>query len=581
MKNINYYLKFAIIIFAVCFFNIQNQGYSQDKASEIDELLSLYNEYEIFNGAALVAENGEVIFKKGYGLANMDWNITNEPDTKFRIGSITKQFVAMLIMQLVEEGKIDLNGKLTDYLPEYREDTGDKITIHHLLTHTSGITSYTNLPGVWQDSLKNHYTQEEMIKLLHSSDLEFEPGTEFNYNNTGYYLLGAIVERIYDKPVGEVLQEKIFEPLGMTNTGVDRENIILEKRATGYVPGAYVYEINPYIYMPNVMGAGDMYSTVEDLYKWDRALYTEKLLSDKFKTTKFTPFLNDYAYGWSVFKVQGKDTDSTTITSHTGGINGFTTIIFRMVDENNLIVLFNNTGSTQLRKMTEGIVSILHNLPYDKPKRSFANILRENINNNGIDFAIEKYNMSKESIRDEYDVEELEINVLGYFYLGKDKIREAIEVFKINIEEFPESFNVYDSMGEAYMENGDIDLAIQYYKKSLEINPQNTNGIEMLKRLGVDVETPEEIKLTNDVLERYAGKYKFSPDFYITITVEGDQIFEQATGQKKFEIFPTSETEFFLKVVDAKIKFDKSEDGNVTGFTLFQNLMSMPFEKVE
>jgi len=295
----------------------------------------------------------------------------------------------------------------------------------------------------------------------------------------------------------------------------------------------------------------------------------------------FTPFLNDYAYGWGVFKVPGKNTDSTTVTSHTGGINGFTTIIFRMIDENNLIVIFNNTGSTQLRKMTEGIVSILHDLPYNKPKKSFANTLRENINNNGIDFAIEKYNTSKETIQDEYDVVELEINALGYFYLGKDKIREAIEVFKINVEEFPESFNVYDSMAEAYMKNGDNELAIKYYKKSLEINPQNTNGIEMLKRLGVDVEAPAEIKLSSDVLGQYTGKYKYSSDFYITITVEGEQIFEQATGQKKFEIFPTSETEFFLKVVDAKIKFEKSEDGNVTGFTLFQNLMSMPFEKVE
>ena len=116
---------------------------------------------------------------------------------------------------------------------------------------------------------------------------------------------------------------------------------------------------------------------------------------------------------------------------------------------------------------------------------------------------------------------ELEINALGYFYLGKDKIREAIEVFKINVEEFPESFNVYDSMAEAYMKNGDNELAIKYYKKSLEINPQNTNGIEMLKRLGVDVEAPAEIKLSSDVLGQYTGKYKYSSDFYITITVEG------------------------------------------------------------
>jgi len=178
-------------------------------------------------------------------------------------------------------------------------------------------------------------------------------------------------------------------------------------------------------------------------------------------------------------------------------------------------------------------------------------------------------------------IDEMEINALGYSFLVKNRIEEAIGIFKINIEEFPESFNVYDSMAEAYMTNGDNELAIEYYKKSLEINPQNTNGINMLKRLGVDMEEPEEIELTNEVLEQYAGKYKLAPDFFITITVEDDRIFEQATGQSKFEIFPISETEFFLKIVDAKITFEKDEDGNVTGMTLFQNLRSLVGEKIE
>ena len=582
MKNINNFLKYAIIVFAICLFNLQNQGYTQDKAAKIDELMSLNHEYEIFNGSVLVAEDGELIFKKGYGFANMEWDIPNEPDTKFRIGSITKQFVAMLIMQLVEEGKIDLQGKLTDYIPEYREDTGNKITIHHLLTHTSGIPSYTNIPGFWRDSLKNTYTEEEMIMNFHNGDLEFEPGTGYNYNNTGYYLLGVIVERIYDKPFEEVLHEKILDPLGMTNSGVDRENRVLEKRASGYIFGDFDYENNPYIYMPNVMGAGDMYSTVEDLYKWDRALYTDKLLSEEYKKIMFTPFLEDYAYGWVVRNIEGKEEgDSTRVTMHTGGINGFITMNFRMVDENNLIVIFNNTGETRLRDMGQGIINILYDKPCDLPKRSLALILLRAINEEGLNAGLNKYREIKQSFPDDYEIDEIEINALGYSFLGKNRMEEAIEIFKINIEEFPESFNVYDSMAEAYMTNGDNELAIEYYKKSLEINPQNTNGINMLKKLGVNIDEPEEIELTNEVLEQYVGKYQIAPEFIITVTVEGDRIFEQATGQSKYEIFPTSETEFFLKIADAKITFEKDDDGNVTGMVLFQNLRSLQGEKIE
>ena len=138
-----------LFIVTVCFFGTPKNIFAQDKASKIDEYITKVAENNQFNGSVLVAENGNVIIKKGYGFANMDWRIPNTSDTKFRIGSITKQFVAMQIMQLVEEGKIELDGKLTDYLPEYRQDTGQKITIHHLLTHTSGIPSYTGLPGFW------------------------------------------------------------------------------------------------------------------------------------------------------------------------------------------------------------------------------------------------------------------------------------------------------------------------------------------------------------------------------------------------------------------------------------------------
>src|SRR3989304_3043557 len=168
-------MKLSKPFFAILFtILVSTSIYAQSNASKIEDLLQRYYDYELLNGSALVAENGVVIFEKGFGLANMEWNVPNTPDTKFRIGSISKQFTATIIMQLVEEGKIKLDAKLTDYLPNYRKDTGNKVTIHHLLNHTSGITPYTSLPGVWSDSLRNHYKQDYFIEHFHSGDLQFE-----------------------------------------------------------------------------------------------------------------------------------------------------------------------------------------------------------------------------------------------------------------------------------------------------------------------------------------------------------------------------------------------------------------------
>src|SRR6185369_8864309 len=240
----------------------QTHALAKDKAAKIDELMRAYNGYKQFNGAGLVAENGKVIFKKGYGMANMEWNIPIETDTKFRLGSITKQFTSMLIMQLVQENKIKLDGKLTDYLTDYRKDTGDRITIHQLLNHTSGIPSYTSLPNFFQDISRNPYSVSDFVKKFTSGDLEFEPGAKWNYNNSGYFLLGAIIERVTGKPYEQVLKERILDPVGMKNTGYDHSDTIMAKRAAGYERRPAGFINAPYLDMSLPYAAGSLYSTV-------------------------------------------------------------------------------------------------------------------------------------------------------------------------------------------------------------------------------------------------------------------------------------------------------------------------------
>jgi CubicO group peptidase (beta-lactamase class C family) len=572
--------KLFLILFAslLC---ISKITFSQDKAEKIDDLLKRYSEYGLFNGSALVAEDGKVIFKNGYGYANMEWKVPNTSDTKFRIGSISKQFTATIIMQLVQEGKIKLDGKIIDYLPDYRKDTGEKVTIHQLLNHTSGIFPYTSMPNVWSDSLRNHYEEDYMIKHFHSGDLQFEPGTKFAYNNTGYYLLGAIAERVTGKKFGELLEERIFKPLGMTNTASENDGVVVNKKANGYLKFGKTYTMDPYFYMPNAMGAGQMYSTVEDMVKWDQALYSDKILSEESKEKMFTPYLSNYGYGWGIAIDTIKGTNEITkITAHSGGINGFNTLFIRLLKNKQMIAIFSNAGNAPLNEMAGEIINILYDQKYKYPKRPILDVIADVIYKRGIDAGIEQYRKLKETKNENYDFSEQQLNTLGYMYLRSGDIDKALAVFNLNIDAYPEAFNPYDSYAEALMTKGDNENAIKYYKKSLEINPGNTNGIEQLKKLGVEYKA-NEIKIDNSILSGYAGEYQLFPNFVITVRVDGNKIFAQATGQQEFEIFPSSETKFYYKVVNAQIGFIKDEEGNFNKLILYQNNREMPGERIK
>ena len=176
-------------------------SFGQTKVEKLDELLSTYAEYGQFNGAILVAEKGEILYKKGFGLANVEWAIPNSPDTKFRLASVTKQFTAMLAVQLVAEDKLALHAPISNYLPDYPKSSGDSITVHHLLTHTSGIPNYTSFPG-YRDLMRSSFGPTEIVELFADSTLQFAPGEKHVYSNSGYVLLGVIIEKNYGKSAG-------------------------------------------------------------------------------------------------------------------------------------------------------------------------------------------------------------------------------------------------------------------------------------------------------------------------------------------------------------------------------------------
>ncbi len=451
---------------------------AQDKATKIDEFLSRYHNNGQFNGTVLVSEGGKVIYKKGFGLANMEWDIPNTPDTKFRLGSITKQFTAAVILQLVNEGKIGLSDKLSQYVPDYPKKTADRITIHQLLNHTSGIPSYTGLPNFMRDKVRDAYAPLDLVKVFWDMDLEFEPGSRFRYNNSGYHLLGVVIEKVTGKTYAEALQERIFGPLKMTASGYDLNKPLLVKRAGAYERTLDGFQNAAFLDMTIPYAAGSLYSTVEDLYTWDQALYTDKVLPSKSMDLMFTPTLENYGYGWVIrkSKVLGNDREITVI-GHGGGIHGFSTLIERIPSDKHLIVLLNNTGGTRLNEMSEGITKVIYGLPAPTPKTPASTAMYKIIQTKDVNTAIAECKNWKTNSSNEYDVNPGELGMLTQFLITKNRLSEAEEIGKLNVELHPKVAPVHYSLGEVYRAAKKRELAIQSYARALELNPGNPGPV--------------------------------------------------------------------------------------------------------
>ncbi|HVE57254.1 MAG TPA: serine hydrolase [Pyrinomonadaceae bacterium] len=567
-----------IFILLIALFITATNAFAQQNVQKIDGLVKQYYDFGQFNGSILVAEKGKVIYKKGFGMANMEWSIPNNTDTKFRIGSVTKQFTATLILQLVEEGKIKLDGKLSDYLTDYRKDTGDKVTIHQLLNHTSGIPSYTGLPNFFAEISRDPYSVTDFVKKFASGDLEFEPGSKFSYNNSGYFLLGAIIEKVTGKSYEAVLKERILDPLGMTNTGFDHHATLLQKRASGYEKTPNGYANAPYLDMSLPYAAGSIYSTVEDLFKWDQSLYEDKILSAESKKLMFTPGLSNYGYGFGISDQPiGKTDQKTKVIQHSGGINGFNSLLTRLVDRQQTVIILDNVGLGRYHgNITNSIISILNGQPFDAPKKSIAETLYKIAVEKDAASAVAEYRKLKAENSPTYDFSENELNTLGYQLVGLKRLKDAIEIFKLNVEMFPASSNPYDSLGETYLADGQKELALANYKKAAELDPKNANALLIVRRL-----EGKETKVDPAVFDSYVGEYQVNPRLVLTITKEGDKLFGQMTGQGKLAVEPVSESQFTIPEVKANITFEKDSDGKVTGLLLTQGTRSVKAPKIK
>ena len=412
-----------------------------------------------FMGAVLVARGDEVLFQGGYGKADLELDVPNTTESVFRLGSLTKQFTAAAILQLQEQGLLDINDTVDRYLPGYPH--GDKIAIYQLLNHTSGIPDYEFLES--RMVYRNAVSLDALMAKFSDLPFDFTPGSQFKYSSSGYVILTAIIEKVSGQSYADYLAEHIFQSLGMEATRYDNADTVLPGRASGYTWDGDAYHNAEFFDMSNAAGAGGLVSTVGDLYKWDRGLYTDALLSPAAREAFFTPTVSmgdglSSAYGWFI-----REMPEHTQALHSGGINGFVTFVIRDAATQLYVVVLSNVENSAAEVVAQGLASIAYGEPYDMPGQP-----------------------------------------------------PAVEV--------------------------------------VEVDPA--------------------------VLQKYAGSYQVSADMTVNITTEAGHLFGQVPGQPKFEIFPTSETDFIAKIADIKLHFEVGADGAVTELVIHEGDQEIHAAKV-
>jgi CubicO group peptidase (beta-lactamase class C family) len=449
-----------------------------EHTTEIDNLMSTLYGRGQFNGAILVAEQGKIIYRKAFGKAYFQTGTDFTPETPSNIGSVTKQFTAMAIMILAEGNKLSYDDPVSKYIPQFSHSAHlSKITLRELLTHTSGIPDYGDL-GIDDSGLD----QKGLVAaLLKNEDLLSKPGLKYRYSNPGYALLAVVVERVSGNQFGNFLEQEIFEPIGMSDTFVyDSPGKRNDRNAVGYGQFGQVDDGGP----TAIPGDGGIYSTIDDLFKWDQSLYTNRLVRQSTLAKAFTPGeveegTSTYGFGWNL----GQDGNDRYVW-HTGNQAGFRAFIERRLKDRITVIMVTNKGNSKRFDINAAIQNILADRPYVLPKQSGAEKLYKTIQESGIQSALQIYEGLKNEKGSEYDFGESELNTLGYQLLYGDKrVSDAIAIFELSIREHPASSNAFDSLGEAYRQNGEKDLAINSYQTAAKLDPTNGHAAAMLKEL--------------------------------------------------------------------------------------------------
>lgn len=475
-------MYFKIIILLVSFTICQTLA-AQNKKVKLSEIMQAYHNFNMFDGAVLVAENGKVIYKDAFGPANREWNIPNKTDTKFMIGSVSKPLTAVLVLLQVQKGLINLDNTIENYLPEFKNKPAAAVTIRQLLTHTSGIPNYDIIKDFFPKISRQYYTREDYLKVFIDSALAFTPGSHYAYSSWGYFLLGHIMERVNNKSYAQLMSDDIFKKIGMINSGSYYHTQIVPNRATGYDYSFGGFTSSDFRDQSNTMGTGDIYSTVEDLYKFHMALSNNTLLNKNLTAEMFTPGIEvaNYGYGWFNKQFKYTPTDSVASNFHLGMTEGFISFIRRIPSTNSLVVILCNSSPTDFFGITNNLFKVLYNKPVTLKEPAHKK-MEINIEKIGVTKAIEEYKKMKADSA-HYYIDWISMNFIAQQLLNLKRLKEAEAIAENNAKEFPDKDLVMVTMGNIYLALNKKEEAIKFYKKTLEITPVYEEAKNRLKEL--------------------------------------------------------------------------------------------------
>lgn len=453
---------------------------AQQVTEQADAYLQAQVRYDMFSGTALIARDGEPMFVKSYGMANYELGAPNTANTSYLLGSLVKQLTAVAILQLEEKGKLKAGDPVCRYLDDCPA-SWQGVTLHHLLTHTSGIPNFSSLPD-WDEKLAMlNYTRPELLALFRDLPLEFAPGEKFDYSNSGYALLGMVIERISGQRYDQYLSDQIFKPAGMTHARSRATRAQLPGRATGYYSVGTDF-INGRLVSPTTdIGASGIYSTVGDLLLWDAALTDDRLISLASRDTMFTPNKNDYGYGWFIRQIHGRPAQY-----HSGSDNGFSTYIVRFPADRMTVVVLSNSDRTNAGRVGNDLAAIALGAPYKLPEEKLGDLLWNVMRDRGVAAALARYAELKRAAPAAYDFGEETLVTMGYDLFEVRRLTEAKAVFAYNLGQYPKSAYSYDGLADIAEAEGDRSKAIALFETSLKTDPDNVYAVRALARLRAD-----------------------------------------------------------------------------------------------
>lgn len=515
--------------------------FAQQKSNEqladvFDKMLSEQFKTNETGATVLVSRNGQILYSKAFGMANLESGIPMQTDHVFRIGSITKQFTSIAILQLMEQSKLNLQDEITKFIPDYPMQ-GNKITIEHLLTHTSGIQDYTAMKDTVQRA-KLDFTPVEMINYFKNQPMRFATGEKWEYSNSNYFLLGYIIEKISGKTYAEYLEEHFFQPLGMTQSLYANDIKIIKNRVGGYSHGENGFENAASISMSQPYAAGSIQSTVGDLFKWQQAVHTYKLVKKETLDKAWTRYKladgeeTDYGYGWRLGYVY----DSPSVW-HGGLINGFVTMAMYLPKEDVFVAVFSNCDCNSPKVITSKLAAYALGKSFEYKEIPVANTV------------LQGYTGVYENQKKQQRILTVSENQL-HSQMGRGP-KSVIKTYQK--DQFFFTDNPMVTIGFIRNKKGKIEKLVS----------KNLNGNEVWSKTDKQIPSENGIKVNSSLLELYTGSYEVAPEFIFSITNDQDRLFLQAPEQEKLEMFAETETKFFLKVNDAQFEFVKGNSGKV------------------